>query len=511
MVSILRVLILVLCVAAFAPPVFAQRIDNWAAPASWSPEPQLAAPDSRRALSAEGIAATQAYSPLPFIGLTPCRIADTRGNGFTGPYGPPSLSQGSPRNFPIGGQCGIPVSAGAVSLNITVTNTQGPGFISIYPQGGVAPLVSTLNYIAGQTVANAAVVPLGTGGGVTVVAGVSGTDLIIDTNGYYGSPAADSTNVFLGPNAGNTTMTGDGNTGVGYAALSSNTTGNSNTALGAGALANNSSGSDNTALGDGALGGNTSGSFNTAIGVGALIAKLAGSFNTAVGHDALGLSASIGFANTAVGHLALWNSNGSNNTAVGDQALFNLGSAIRNIGIGANAGYDHTTGDDNIYMANLGLATESNTIRIGQLQNRAYIVGIYGVTTGLAGAPVFVDANGQLGTASSSARAKEQIRDMGEASSALWKLRPVTFRYKGQSQGSNPLHFGLIAEEVDEVLPELVVHRPTGEAETVLYHEMPAMLLNELQKQEKKIAEQQGEIEKLRADLSALRSLISQH
>jgi len=287
-------------------------------------------------------------------------------------------------------------------------------------------------------------------------------------------------------------MTGFFNTGVGSEALSSNTTGNSNTALGGGALVLNTSGRSNTALGEGALVLNTSGSYNTAIGETALYS------NT-------------GSANTAVGHAALVNSTGSNNTAVGDQALFNLGSAIRNIGIGANAGYDHTTGDDNIYIANLGLASESNTIRIGEIQDRAYIKGIRGVTTGLTAIPVLVDANGQLGTASSSARAKEQIRDMGEASSALWKLRPVTFRYKGQSQGSNPLHFGLIAEEVDEVLPELVVHRPTGEAETVLYHEMPAMLLNELQKQEKKIAEQQGEIEKLRADLSALRSLISQH
>jgi len=124
-------------------------------------------------------------SALAFTGITPCRIADTRGNGFMGAYGPPALAAGSPRNFPLTGQCGIPGGAEAVSLNVTVTNTLGPGFILIYPQGGAAPGVSTLNYVASQTVANAAVVPLGTGGGVTVVAGVSGTDLILDTNGYY--------------------------------------------------------------------------------------------------------------------------------------------------------------------------------------------------------------------------------------------------------------------------------------------------------------------------------------
>lgn len=153
----------------------AQSIPNWSAPPYWS-----AAKSHSGGISVQDIT-----NPLPFVGLTPCRIADTRGNGFMGQYGPPSLTQGSLRNFTLAGQCGIPIATGAVSLNITVTNTAGPGFILIYPQGGVQPTVSTLNYIAGQTVANAAVVPLGTGGGISVVAGVSGTDLIIDTNGYY--------------------------------------------------------------------------------------------------------------------------------------------------------------------------------------------------------------------------------------------------------------------------------------------------------------------------------------
>ena len=124
-------------------------------------------------------------APLPLIAIAPCRIVDTRGNGFAGAYGPPGLVQGGPRNLALAGQCGIAGAAEAVSLNITVTNTEGPGYILVYPQGGTQPNVSTLNYVAGQTIANAAVVPLGVGGGVTVIAGVSGTDLIIDTNGYY--------------------------------------------------------------------------------------------------------------------------------------------------------------------------------------------------------------------------------------------------------------------------------------------------------------------------------------
>jgi len=125
-----------------------------------------------------------------FVGVTPCRLVDTRVStspNFPVPYGPPSLGAGTPRNFDLNNdpKCtGIP-AAQAYSLNITVTNTQGPGFILIYPQGGAQPTVSTLNYIAGQTVANAAIVPAGTGGGVTVIAGVSGADLIIDINGYF--------------------------------------------------------------------------------------------------------------------------------------------------------------------------------------------------------------------------------------------------------------------------------------------------------------------------------------
>ena len=156
-----------------------EAIPNWPAPPYWRPTAV------HTAGQVHINAVTAASAPLPFVALPPCRIADTRGNGFMGQYGPPSLAGGVPRDFTLTGQCGIAGTAAAVSLNITVTNTAGPGFILIYPQGGTQPTVSTLNYVAGQTVANAAVVPLGTGGGVTLIAGVAGTDLIIDTNGYY--------------------------------------------------------------------------------------------------------------------------------------------------------------------------------------------------------------------------------------------------------------------------------------------------------------------------------------
>ena len=166
--------------------VFAETIVNWAVAPYWS-TPQLVAPqkmEEERTLEAMGAAGVPT-PPLPLTAIAPCRIADTRGNGFTGGYGPPALVAGVPRSFTLVGRCAIPVTAEAVSLNVTVTNTQGPGHIVIYPQGGAQPSVSTLNYVPGETVANAAIVPLGTAGGVTVVAGVSGTDLIIDTNGYF--------------------------------------------------------------------------------------------------------------------------------------------------------------------------------------------------------------------------------------------------------------------------------------------------------------------------------------
>jgi hypothetical protein len=295
------------------PSVLVGKIANWPAPDTWSPQ------SVSQGISTMGVVT----SPLPFIGLSPCRIVDTRQAGFPAGYGTPALTAGVPRNFTLTGKCGIPSpvalspsSAAAVSLNVTVTNTQGPGHILIFPQGAVQPDVSTLNYVGGQTIANAAVVSLGTDGGITVIAGVSGTDLIIDTNGYYAPAGVGTGNTFLGQNAGNFTMTVGLNTGLGYNALSSNTTGGGNTATGALALLFNTVGIRNTATGESALSNNTE-----------------------------------GFENTANGALALlFNTTGSNN-----------------IGIGTFSGSNLTTGDNNICIGNPGVAAESSRIRIGSL------------------------------------------------------------------------------------------------------------------------------------------------
>ena len=141
---------------------------------------------------------------------------------------------------------------------------------------------------------------------------------------------------------------------------------------------------------------------------------------------------------------------------------------------------------------------------LAQMDPETFIAGVRGVVTGSDDAiPVLIDSNRQLGTTSSSARFKEEIEDMGEVSSELLKLRPVTFRYKDSQGGAR--HFGLIAEEVDKVLPDLVVRTPEGEVETVLYHEMPAMLVNELQKQQKRIEALEARLAELAASRRRLR------
>jgi hypothetical protein len=242
----------------------------------------------------------------------------------------------------------------------------------------------------------------------------------------------------------------------------------------------------NTFLGTNAGNFSMMGTGNTAIGFQSLAGNESGSGNTAIGSNSL-LSAGTGSSNVAIGYHALEGSQGNWNIAIGAESAYN------------------TDGNYNIIIANAGVVGESNTIRIGSegAHARTFIVGIRGVTTGLSDAiPVLIDSTGQLGTASSSIRVKQDVQDMGDASSRLLELRPVTFHYKAQPDG--PLQYGLIAEEVEQVMPELVVRDATGEVETVAYHEMPAMLLNELQKQRATIQAQQAEIEAFEARLAAL-------
>lgn len=262
-------------------------------------------------------------------------------------------------------------------------------------------------------------------------------------------------------------------------------------------------------LGLSALGNQTTGTANVAVGNNALAntnqAFPSDGLNTGVGHQAL-VSNTTGLGNTAVGYsAAVATVTGNFNTAVGALALPALSSGGQNIAIGVNAGFNTTTGSNNIWLGNVGLPTQSDTILIGQSQTRTAIAGIHGRPTLGTPSTVMIDIYGQLGTIASSRRAKDDIQDMGDASNGLMRLRPVSFRYKqAYGDGSRPVQYGLIAEEVGEVYPDLVQYSPTGEAITVQYHLVNAMLLNEVQKQRRQIDAQRSELQAQAARLAEL-------
>ena len=301
-------------------------------------------------------------------------------------------------------------------------------------------------------------------------------------------------NTFLGINAGNFTMTGAGNVGIGIGSFQSNTGGDQNTAVGQTTLFANTTGAANTAFGFRALEANTIGVANTGVGQGSLLVNTTGINNTAIGAHSLE-SNTTGQGNVAAGFAALGLSRtGDNNTSIGINTLLPLTIGSGNTALGANAGLlVGGTSNNNIYINNLG-AVENATIRIGTspTQQRCFIAGIRGVMTGIADTiPVLIDSAGQLGTVSSSQAVKHNIHDMDNASSAIYQLRPVTFVYNGDE--TETIQYGLIAEEVDTVFPDIVVNNRAGKPETVQYHVLPVLLLNEMKKQHATI-DQMGSI-----------------
>jgi hypothetical protein len=265
-----------------------------------------------------------------------------------------------------------------------------------------------------------------------------------------------------------------------------------NTAEGTDALFSVTIGTDNTASGFHALLYDTTGSSNTAVGSLALFDDRTGSNNTALGFEAMFRNRG-GEFNTATGYLALLrNMNGNDNTANGENALARNTTGSNNIALGASAGFHLTIGDNNIDIGNKGVTDESNTIRIGikGTQQATFIAGIHGTTTvNMNAVPVVIDSDGQLGTVSSSARFKDEIKPMDKASETILGLKPVTFHYKSDNTGT--AQFGLIAEEVAKANPDLVVREENGEPYTVRYDAVNAMLLNEFLKEHQKV-EQQG-------------------
>jgi uncharacterized coiled-coil protein SlyX len=303
--------------------------------------------------------------------------------------------------------------------------------------------------------------------------------------------------------------TGSSNTADGHQALVSNTTGTENTATGDYALNRNTTGEANTAAGSGALGSNTTGNFNTATGASALESNATGSNNTANGllvlfsnttgfqNTANGSGAltlnTTGHRNTANGYQALFNNIiGANNTAEGFQALYN-NTGSNNVGLGFNAGTNLTTGSGNVCIGYnvLGVAGESNTSRIRNVY-----------TSVASGRAVYVNSDNKIGTLVSSRRFKDEIKPMDRASEAILALKPVTFRYKKEIEPNGAIMFGLIAEEVERVDLDLVTRNDKGEAETVRYEAVNAMLLNEFLKEHSKVEKQETTISQLKSTVA---------
>jgi hypothetical protein len=303
---------------------------------------------------------------------------------------------------------------------------------------------------------------------------------------------------------------GSSNLKVGISALTNLTTGINNSAAGTGALFSLTSGSDNTALGFQAANLLSIGTRNVAIGYRSQHLNTNGSRNTAVGEEAM-FTLNGGNGNVAVGAGTLRNyPSGAFNTGVGYNALMALNTGNQNVALGYEAGGQLTTGALNVYLANPGVASESSTIRLGTgdgVHTRLFLAATRGVTTGLNNAiPVVIDSNGQLGTVSSSRRTKKDISDLRDnAGVALQQLRPVQFRYiQPYADGSTPIQYGLIAEEVEAVVPELVAYTGEGQPESVKYHVLPTLLVAEVQRLERARAAQAEEIAQLRALVEAL-------
>jgi len=293
--------------------------------------------------------------------------------------------------------------------------------------------------------------------------------------------------------------TGTENTANGTAALEQNN-GSNNTASGAFALFSNTASYENTAMGAGALtqndiSGNELAIDNTAVGFDALNANVDGSDNTAVGAEAL-LSNNNAQGNTAVGDRTLMAStDGSFNTAIGVSAMRNNVLGNTNTVVGAVAGLNLVNGVFNTYRGDLvgaQASEESSVIRIADLSsgypmNACFIGGIFGNVT--PGVSVFINTAGQLSTTASSARFKDDIKPMANASESIFALKPVTFRYKKQYDAEGTRQFGLVAEEVAKVNPELVFPDRDGNPYSVRYEQVNAMLLNEFLKEHRKVQE----------------------
>jgi Chaperone of endosialidase len=333
--------------------------------------------------------------------------------------------------------------------------------------------------------------------------------------GYPGFNTAEGQNALFGR------TTGVANTAVGWFSLFNNTDGSYNTGVGAGTLLFNigdqttGDGTQNTAIGTAALLFNTTGYKNAATGVGALLSNTTGAANTATGWYALyhnNGNLPDGSANTAVGAAALFsNTTGDSNTAIGLNALVNNTTGVGNTAVGVRALVGNISGSLNVALGdNAGhdVVTAQNVICIGlnvfgaDVGDSCFIGNIFGQTSA-SGAAVYVNSNHRLGTLTSSRRFKDDIKPMERVSEALFALKPVTFHYKKEIDPAGMQQFGLVAEDVEKINPDLVVRDKDGKPYSVRYDQVNAMLLNEFLKEHRKNEEQQATITQQRKDFEA--------
>ena len=424
--------------------------------------------------------------------------------GPQGPAGQDAVIDSAVVQTRVGGTCAVGSFIAAIAEDGSVTCGNGSDADVSTRYGDLA----LANNTAGSGVANTG---LGTGALQFNTVGRWNTAIGVDA---LGDNTDGSFNTATGVNALWHNISGESNTATGVNALYSNTGGFENTATGRGALFANTTGTRNTAVGSQSMHLNTTGVNNVAFGESALYANTTGINNTATGAGALWAN-DTGSGNTAVGYTALsTHATGDANTAFGYAALWDHDSGASNIGLGAFAGAGNPSGSFNISIGSVGVDGENGTIRLGTVaeQTRTFIAGIRGATTGAADAvTVVIDSNGQLGTVSSSIRYKEDVNEMGEASSRLLDLKPVTFRYKEtRDNGERPLEYGLVAEEVAQVFPDLVVFNSQGHPETVKYRLLSSLLLNELQKQHQQLGGQVAEIRELKEQLTELSEIVNQ-
>jgi hypothetical protein len=393
-------------------------------------------------------------------------------------------------------------AVGAATLLSNVGNQSTGEGMNNTAIGAAALLFNTTGF--DNTAVGAASLLHNIGGGFNTATGVDA--LFTNTTGQ-GNTATGAQALFF--NDGDPTNNeASFNSAFGNNALSSNTTGYANSAFGSGALDLNNSGSFNTACGFLALGGSfalgdgaiPTGNENTAIGAFSLSGNIQGFQNTAVGYEAL-LNNTNGSDNAAVGPEALsLNAAGSFNTAIGHQALVNNNTGSGNVGVGENAGVNVTTASNVICIGTIGGENIDNTCYIANIYSNAQPVN------GTDPDYVTIASNGKLGRSNlngSSRRFKHDIHPMDKASEVVFALKPVRFRYNKEYDSAERPSFGLIAEEVAQVDPDLVGRNRQGDPESVRYEQVNAMLLNEFLKEHKKVQQLEAAFAQQRNDFEA--------